>query len=287
MAKRYRLRNVDPTAVALTGNPAFKESFWLLLKNNMAVKYDSISFSGKPLHPWSHVENIGEDDILLLVTSVLLAPGDPKPDGGTYDAEEIAGLESLWAGRYSATDRDGGYGSAHYIREGDKANFDTAVVAFGLAGDKELSLQGAGDAVVPPGAWFMQLVIADDDGTASRTIGNKKVLNGLAVKGAAILLKQDADEWPDVADNPPDGFYEVATNDDDQISPEQVGRALAEVAIQAAAEAMNPEIDPATAGRELADALVPVEPDDEVDPADVGKFMAEIAVKTVEDIFTD
>ena len=127
------------------------------------------------------------------VTTVVLAAGDPKPDGEKYTVEEVAALQRLWAGRYaSGTDR--------YLYEGGTKNFNVHVIGYGMTDEKPLSLMGADGKMVPKRSWFVQLEITDgktgDKKThhpASRAVGNKKVLNGVSVMGPAILMKGDAD----------------------------------------------------------------------------------------------
>lgn len=284
--RRFRLKNVEPSEVSLVRNPAFRESAWLILKS-MAVKHDGLALTGKPRHEWLAIENVDDDDLTLLCTAVVLAPGDPKPDGGKFTKEEVAALERLWAARHGSTNRDGRY-SQQTIYEGGQRNGNVTVVGYGVAPDKPLSLQGAGDKLVPPNSWFVQLLIDDATATgtvygprtghtASRVVGNRAVVNGVKVLNPAILMKGDVgdDGWPE----PPEGFV-LTSSTEGPITAAGLGAELGRAAREAIEEAANPveEVDAATFGRQLGEAAAGVQ---KADPAALGKELGEAAVEAL------
>jgi len=260
--RRYRLKDVKPDEVSLVNAPAFRPSRWLFLKS-LAVSFDYLELSNKPLHEFVHLENVGDDDLALLATAIVLAPGDKKPDGGKYSEDEIAALERLWASRYGSTNRDGRFAHQSIYENGQK-NGNVAVVSFGIAPDGKtgISLAGADGKTIPPGSWFLQLLIDDSDlsstaydsktgKTASRIVRDKKI-KGVGVVNAAVLLKATAGgDWPGGFGDP----LALSYGDSDEVSPEELGEQIVE-AVTEGIEQAEDEVSPTEFGEEIVGAIV-------------------------------
>ncbi len=280
--KKYKLKNVVPHEVSLVGSPAFRESTWLILKS-MAVKLDGIAFTGKPVHAWHHVESVGEGDISLLVTALVMQAGDPKPAGGEFDAEEVAALQAVWARRFAMKDRLRYHPQWKNIMEGDSSNPDTAIVGFGVTGDKPISIEGAGDELIPENTWFLQMLIGDENGTASKVVGNKKVLNGLRVINPAVLTKGD-EGFPEDGEDYENAFAASFDTAEEDIDPAELGQELGQAFAEAVEEAQDPveDITPEQLGHDLAVAAVDgITETETVDAVALGKTLAEAGIEAI------
>lgn len=294
---RWKLKNLRPHEISLVAKPAFTESEWLVLKSLM-VAFDRLAFSGKPVHPWHHIQQFDEDatDVCLLVTAIILQAGDKKSDGSEYTAEEVAALQALWCRRRNR-ERNGGYQYIHNPGESrphdqfsGALNTDALVTNFGITGDKDgLKVMGAGGKGLPKHCWWLQMIATNDQhDSASKIVGDRRIFNGLKLVKPAVLLKADGDEdWP----TPPAGFRQVA-GDDDRIDLAEAGAALGRIVVDTIEEVQNPQMTPEEVGEGLGLAaleglgLKKAEAD-ELDAAAAGRELGAVAIKTIEDICKD
>lgn len=270
MAKTvYRLKNVKPKEVSLVSRPAFEESEWLILKS-LTVTFDDVRFTGKPLHPWLHIENNGTDGLLLTCTAVVLAAGDSL-DGHSYTAEEVRALQELWARQYARKSTVTQPNAQRYIHDSKGLPLWSAmVVAFGVTDDKGLKVAGAGGKELPGNCWWIQLAVTDDEGIASKIVGDKRMFNGLTVTAPAVLLgkagRTSTERLParrnliyDMSD--PGTLNGVADMLAYQITTRvDAARQEAEEAAEAEAEAKRraDELTPQEAGKLLAETVIDI-----------------------------
>ena len=258
-----------------------RPSSWIILKDQAAT-LDGIQFTGRPTHEWSAVESVGETDLALLVTGVVMAEGDKRSDGEEYTTEQVAAVQELWARRYARASRDrlGAHQDWRGIMDGDEVSGDAAVVGFGMSGDDPITLASDDESgvTIAPHSFFLQVLVTGP--TAKKLIGDKRTINGFAVVGVSFLSKADGEQY--------DNFFALSFIDDGEqdVDPTELGQDLGTAFAEAVQEVEDPtlDIDASTLGRELgqaaAEGVMGVE---EVDAVALGKQLAKAGLEVIAD----
>ena len=204
MARIFRLKRIKVDEISLVDRPAYRESEIFFLKSKGVIAtLDGLKLTGKPKHEFLDIEKVNEgtDKIDLLVTSIILSPGDKKKDGSVWTAEQIMDIELVWSRKVGKLETPNPW---RLLNNSDGSmNMDCGLVAWGVTGDKPMMIMHC-DQPVPPNAWFTQYVIGEP--TSKKLISDKRSLNGIDVQGAAISsigktdsAKVDGDEELDIA----------------------------------------------------------------------------------------